>query len=223
MREVRLIALAASVVFPACSGCASGGKPAVELAAPDTSRVLKLIGRFTIASGCPVSEHLAFTAAHVVDPRPFDKDAPYTAGVFQQGGRGGTYKVLRRVEGLEAPVSWERDVAMIETEASWESYRLAPEAPEPGSTLFVVGFDWRSKRNAFAERVWKLKLLRIVAGHLIYDPAGEPGTSGSCILNEDGLVVGINTGGKYVGSSSGMSLLGAQEEVGIGVLVLGKK
>jgi V8-like Glu-specific endopeptidase len=221
MREVRLIALAASVVFPACSGCASGGKPRTDLAPkPDTSLQIRVVGRWSTASACPIGPRMALTAAHVVDPRPFDK-TPYSPVAFQQGETVGTFTVLERKDAkgavLEQMVSRSRDLAYVESNVElvgW--YHLAEKAPQPGATVYFYGLDWRNKKNAFAERVWTATVLRTVAGIVIYDPAGEPGTSGSCVLNEDGQVVAVNTGGMLVGPREARAL-GHGNEVGIGV------
>jgi len=61
--------------------------------------------------------------------------------------------------------------------------------------LYFLGYDWSNKKVALAEDVVEVKLLRIVALHLIYTPSGKPGSSGSCVVNEAGEVVGINEGG----------------------------
>jgi hypothetical protein len=234
MRRVA-IGMLAAVISTGCAGCgASKAKPVTEPSPPDTSKIVKVVGRWTIASACPVALRHALTAAHVIDPRPFDQYPGYVPLVWQQGGRGGVFNVYQKQTfamnggqpSIESrpDVSMMRDIATLQTESDLDFYPIATVPPEPGDTLYMTGYDWRSKRGAFADRVWVVKLLRIVAGHLIFDPAGEPGTSGSCILNGAGEVVGINIAGKVVGSPMGrLSFVGEPEQVGIGVGIVKDK
>ena len=73
------------------------------------------------------------------------------------------------------------------------------EPEEPLSDLVIngyhlLGYDWRDKKRAYAPRQISAKVLRIKAGHLILDPdpTSEPGSSGSCVLNDRNEVVAIN-------------------------------
>lgn len=220
MRALAAVALSAVTVgcLPACAG-KTAPRVAPE-APPDTSKMLKVIGRWTIASACPVEAHRALTAAHVVDPRPFYKYPGFMPLVWQQGTRGGVLRVDRREDG-EPLVQWERDLGIIVTETPMEFYPIADVRPGPGDTIWLSGYDWRDRKRAFADRVWTAKVLRLVAGILVFDPAGEPGTSGSCILNAKGEVVAINVGGKYVGASltGKLGFGGEPDQVGIGWLV----
>ena len=45
------------------------------------------------------------------------------------------------------------------------------------------------------EDVIEAKVVRIVALHVLFVPSGQPGSSGSCVVNEAGEVVAINEGG----------------------------
>jgi hypothetical protein len=45
-------------------------------------------------------------------------------------------------------------------------------------------------------------VIRVRNGHVIYFPPGVPGTSGSCVLNEAGEVVAINTFGRDLDDQS---------------------
>src|SRR5690349_8340059 len=57
--------------------------------APDTSAILRLIGRFGSAHACPIAADVALTAAHVSDMRPFDKEVPLWPARFEGGGATG--------------------------------------------------------------------------------------------------------------------------------------
>jgi hypothetical protein len=202
------VAVLLALLTMACSGCA--GKASglfAEPVKPDVSRIVRLSGRFAMGSGCPVGPRKILTAAHVIDPRPFDR-TPLMRTYFAQG----------TVTGLATPEYSHavRDLALLEASVDVEFYPVAKAAPQAGDSLWLTGYDWRDVKRAFAERTWEVKALRSVAGSLlIYDPAGEPGTSGSCVLNAAGEVVAINVGGKGVGRMF-------DGEVGVGVLVAGE-
>jgi hypothetical protein len=145
--------------FVGCNACAtrSGGKADLT-PRPDTSRTIRVVGRWATASACPVSQHVVITAAHVVDPRPFDPQTPYSDVIFQQGDLVGRLAVASvfHPPSEDAPqgsrewlVSRNRDLAWMETDADllgW--YPIATNAPAVGSTVYFFGFDWRSKRSS---------------------------------------------------------------------------
>lgn len=194
----------AAVLSLSCAGVAAVPKQA---SIPDVSKIVRVSGRWTLGSACPVGPHTALSAAHVVDPRPFDKSVPLTPVVFSQGALTDTFR---------AEFSYShRDLAVLTTESTLEFYPIAVARPQAGDTLYLTGFDWRDAKRAFADRTWEVRDLRVVAGLLIYNPPGEPGTSGSCVLNSAGEVVAINIAGKGVGKFG-------TEEVGLGVLIAGE-
>lgn len=228
MKASGLVALL-SLSIVGCTNCAAKRAPLAPASPPDTSKILKLAGRWTTASACPVSAHHALTAAHVVDPRPFDKYPGYVPVIYQQGGHGGTFTVRdkprvtvgadgRPVVDTVPDVSLNRDIAVIETGGALDFYPIATDAPKEGDAVWLSGYDFRDKRRALADRVLKTTVVRIVAGRIYVDPPGWPSTSGSCLLNAAGEVVGINTGGLYL--DSGMPRLGQPDEIGFGWLVL---
>jgi hypothetical protein len=201
--------LLALTLFLAGCGCAVNRRaPLGPAGPPDVSKIVRLSGRFSLGSACPVGPRKLLTAAHVVDVRPLDKGIPLSITYFAQGALVG--------KAFPEHAWGTRDVALLSTEVDMEFYPVASSAPQPGETLYFTGPDWRDVKRAFAERTWEVKALRVVAGSLlIYDPAGEPGTSGSCVLNSVGEVVAVNVGGKAIGKMF-------TGEVGVGVLVVGE-
>jgi len=225
MRGIVVVALS-SLAIVGCNSCATKGKINSVAPAPDTSRMIRVVGRWSTASACPIGPRLALTAAHVVDPRPFDNNVGYSPMAFQQGDVIGTFNVAtipkptpKNPDAVEYLVSRSRDLAYVNSNVALKGwYPRAEKAPAPGEYVYFYGLDWRSKSAAFAERVFRAKVIRSVAGILVYEPAGEPGTSGSCVLNEKAEVVAVNTGGVYVGNSRSLGgLLLPGDEVGIGV------
>jgi hypothetical protein len=54
-----------------------------------------------------------------------------------------------------------------------------------------LGYRWDGE-HFFQPRIIRAKVLRVVAGHVVYEPGGQPGSSGSCVLNAQGQLVAIN-------------------------------
>lgn len=171
----------------------AGGKDRIEGGRPDTSGILRFVGRFNLAHGCPVGD-VVLTAAHVIDPRPFEPDVPLLPYRYSDGAGNA---------GVVAPVSTERcadlGVMAVRPGSVVRPYPRAAAEPRPGDRVWYVGYDWSGKKRAFAEKVYHAEVIRVVAGHLVLDEAGDVGSSGSCVLNQAGEVVAINTWGRQVG------------------------
>lgn len=168
---------------------------------PDVSAIIRLAGTGSVAHGCPVAADKAYTNAHVTRG---------TLGLsWTSGGSEGV--------ALETGRDRFRDLATIAPRGRFPRwYPVAKEAPKEGDKLTFVGYEWRSRKEAFAERVFEVRALREFPGHLAYSPAGTPGSSGSCVLNAKGEIVGINMGAMEVGPKD------KGEAVGIAVAMWGR-
>jgi hypothetical protein len=196
-----ILALVA-IVAMGCGGKRIAGEPDKG---PDTSGVLAVMGKIAVGHACPISSNLAITAAHVIDPRPFDKDVPLQGSRWSAAGQDG----VLTPEGVVIEV----DLGFVSSPKDFPIvYEKAEGPPAEGEKLWLVGYDWSNTAKAFAEKRLEVKVLRIVAGHVIFDRAGEGGSSGSCVLNAQGKLVAINVAGMGVGFN---------EEVGIAVGVWG--
>jgi S1-C subfamily serine protease len=169
---------------------------------PDLSGMLKLSSGNTIAHGCPIAMDKALTNRHVVDG--------HSTIIWGTGDGEQNHGILKTDSADEY-----RDLAYVSPATAQrfpQWYPLAAEAPKVGDKVFFLGYDFKNPDEAFGPKRFKGVVTRIFNGNLVFDPAGKPGTSGSCILNEKGEVVAINQGGKETDN---------QETAGIGVGVWG--
>lgn len=188
MRYVVVLALAVL-------GCASVPVKEATQPRPDMDGVLRVIGRFSTAHACPFGDgQYALTAAHVIDPRPFDLNVPAYAVRWSDGDGH---------SGVAEPVVVFRssDLAVLEREDRKpfaRSYPIAQKPPLAGDRIFVLAYDQESKGTALAPNLIEGKVLRVVADNLILDENSNPGSSGGCVLNERGEIVGIVAWGRQM-------------------------
>ncbi len=153
----------------------------VPVAPVDLSRVVPLIGRDGMGHGCPVRPGVILTAAHVVsegtDAHPIFFSLPSGKASVAMPYKVATYEDIASL------------VAMIDV----DPYPLAKEAPIPGEKLWWVGYNFSTRAQALEPLTFQGTLLRVVGSHLVIDEPPISGSSGSCIINERGEVVGIVT------------------------------
>jgi len=183
----RIFDLSRSAALGACisAGLLGHAMPASAAVKPDMSSVLRLSGRFGLAHGCPISADLAITAAHVIDHAPFS-DTPLFPEMWSDGnGHIGV------AEGFS--VDNFRDLGRLRPRnvkfASW--YSVATNAPLPGDKVFMLGYDYGSRSDAFADKLYELKVLRVIGGVIVMDNSSKPGSSGGCVLNSAGEAIGV--------------------------------
>lgn len=172
---------------------------------PDTSGAVQLLGRFSSGHACPIAPQRALTASHVIDIKPFDLVGLMTFR-WQQG------ETIGRTIG--ASIVDNADLGEIRPNKDFPKfYPIATTAPIDREHLWIQGFDFRKGKSAFASRVWEVEVLRTTAGHVVFSPTVDHGTSGSCVLNAKGEVVGIVSWGVTLGNN---------DEVGVAVGVWGE-
>ena len=174
---VQVVAIALLVSSAASAGQASP--------APDLSGVLALMGQGSMAQACPIAPDKAITSAHVVG----DYERYMWSALGQQGLLGAPSTTIK---------DRFRDLAMVAPYRGTfpRSYVLASAAPQPDTRLWFIGYDFRRRRDAFAPRIFEVRVLRVMNGHVVYAPAGVPGTSGSCVLNAAAHVDSYDLGGR---------------------------
>lgn len=157
---------------------------------------LPLIGDYTLGFGhaCPTETGI-YTARHVIEVpvpfSPFRPDAGYRH-VSLSSPYGPTTVVWHETV---------RDVATISVE--WgpvPRYKVATSIEE-GDKVHWYEFDFKSRKKYLQPRKRKARVVRDVAGYLIFDKEPSAGASGTCLLNEDDEVVGIVVWGLKVQDS----------------------
>jgi hypothetical protein len=183
--------------------------PAGVVEAPitvDGGRVVQTWHRFgSVGHACPVSATEAFTADHV----SVERTDPVTGVVvpFMWGDRGGNSGVA-----VWRWSDWRRDLAFVvsidgQFAGGW--FRIAKELPKVGEAVVIVGYDFDA---GAVDKPVRARVLSVQAGHFTYDDTPGPGSSGSCVLNEAGEIVGINVWG-FGGVGAGVLLAGDWSDV----------
>lgn len=202
------------VVALLSGGCAHLGRleemamGSPELVPPDTSRVVPVHHKNGVGQLCPVTARRAWTAHHV------------SSRATRLEGRVPVYMVLdidgEPVTAQQYEHDMRRDLAWVEIEPGYEFegfYKVSEVIPVEGDPVWIVGYDFH---DGLKEEVVQATVLNVRGGMLYYDETPGPGSSGSCILNQAGEVVGINT--SMYRAVDGRSL----DITGIGELIVGK-
>jgi V8-like Glu-specific endopeptidase len=171
--------------------------------APDLGRVVAVIGPRSSAQGCPVGPREAITAGHV---------AAATNALGQarlQAYRGENSEWAGYLEAQMA--SDYEDAGLLRVAEghpdfpSW--YTVAGKAPALGERLWWVGYDWRKQKTAYQPQVFSAKVVTIRAGNIVLDTQAIPGSSGSCVLNAQGQVVGLLVWGHEMNDARGTAVV----------------
>lgn len=170
-------------------GCASVQGKAVSNDLEPVNDVVRLIGRFNMGHACPVvlsdGTRYLLTAAHVMDPAPFEKDVPLYPARYSDG-RGHEGKVMPLASDASSDLA-----VYVAPDVLGNWYRVASTAPKPGDEVKVLGYKWDTRQSILAERTFTAKVTRVVAGHIVLDEDTKPGSSGSCVINSSKEAVGI--------------------------------
>jgi hypothetical protein len=162
-------------------------KPVYRVIGED--RILSLWTRDGLGHACPISPTDALTADHVAVTReaawgPGAGFAPYVVWGDQLGNTG------------TAQWQWSdkrRDLSLIRVVSGTKIFpaflRRADRAPEIGDKVYVVGFKYG---GGVGDETLEVKVTGRTAGMLVYSASPGRGSSGSCVLNARGEVVGIN-------------------------------
>lgn len=164
------------------------GIKAPEIQGPDTKAVLRVSTGFGFAHACPVAEGTyAYTARHVIQRPPYGNTE--TLNLQWSDGNGNWGLASSKVEDISSA----RDLAVIRPykKPFPGSYVVASEAPAVGAKLTILGYNYESAESFLDDKVVTAKFYREVAGLMVLSKSADQGSSGGCVLNEQGELVGI--------------------------------
>jgi hypothetical protein len=133
---------------------------------------------------CPVHGHI-YSARHVFWNREENK---YIGATWSSRGYDGSTLVSGFSEEKDLVELWLNDTSNV-------VFLPRGAAVRAGEKVYWFEYDFRTKKNALRSRRRFANVLRIVAQQYILDGTPVAGASGSCLINENGEVVGIVTGG----------------------------
>ena len=153
------------------------------LAAATEPKPIPLIGIYGMGHACPTTEAI-YTAHHIIDNK--DKNhVPFSTPY-----------------GVATPVwaDYTRDLAAVEIDGETPRvaaigevprYRVAATEPTEKEKVHWYEFNFHNRKDFLRQERREAKVLRTVAGHIVFDKGPTGGASGSCLLNEREEVVGI--------------------------------
>jgi len=161
---------------------------------PNMQSVLRVIGRFGISHACAVTDSIALSAAHVLDPFPSAQTGLF--GGYYQDYDGN----IGRVDAFGVSADRDLGVFNLAKGVPFKPSKIALRSPYPGERIWIRGYELRNKKAALSMRLWHTKVLQSIAGHLILEDPVDHGTSGGCAYDERGDLVGIASSQYMIGN-----------------------
>jgi hypothetical protein len=156
-------------------------------AALDTAGVMRLVGRYGIAHACAV-DGVILTAAHVVQPFTL-ADSPIAESILSYTwsddlGNEGV------VVGAMAMAS--RDLGMLELRTGTpRNYTHSLAELTVGQEVFWEEYDLAKVQSAYQPVIRRAKVVTLLSGHVLLDPAPAKGASGGCLFDATSQVNGV--------------------------------
>lgn len=162
---------------------------AATMAAPDLKGVLSLSSSVGFAHACPITPHYALTNAHVVDDK---------VEGLRWSDELGNWGVVDKVE---ADVY--SDLALLHSERPFgRVFEVEHSAPTVGTRVWIASYNRDNKKEAYKDKVVSGPITRVFAGLILFDEDAGPGSSGGCVVNAEGKVLGINEGWVSISQTS---------------------
>lgn len=137
---------------------------------------------------CPVGPNTALTARHVA----FEKVGLFPNELAPVLGRWADVGQLEGGVITGRTFILSLDIARATSDNPFPFfYEVSGTLPKIGDVVYIDGYDWNKAGKPVH---MKVKIVGIAPGVMYTDKTPGPGSSGSCVFNEAGQVVGINFG-----------------------------
>lgn len=168
-------------------------------ALPALVDVVRISGPRGIAHACPIAGGYLLSNSHVAAAAP----AVRWSDGADDGHNEGTAELVRTIANADIAVY------KVTRGTPAHQYPVAAEVPRVGDRVVTRGYRQDSRKAMFSERRIETRITRIVAGQLLFEDDGRPGSSGACVLTEKGEAAAINAAGlptETKGESAGMAV-----------------
>ncbi len=147
-------------------------------------RILRVATSNGVGHACPIGPRLAISNAHVFAERSL-MGTEYTGGRYEPlAGVGG----FADVAGVMTKYA---DIVILRLSRDVQYYQIAKEGPKVGEKLSWLSYNWEKRRDAGKPLLVQGEVTSVAAGNVYFDGTSAPGSSGSCVLNENNEVVGL--------------------------------
>jgi trypsin-like peptidase len=183
-RSMRAILLAIFLIFGG-GGSSKAEDPIRQEIRTHPFRVAQYNG--LVGHACPVNfgtqGPVIMTARHIVDSEGEDYDSSGLRWSDDESGGVATTQAISRIADLA--------ILTFDGTPPKRIYEIRTTAPTVGEKVYIWGMDSEHLKS-WEDNFLETEVIAVRVGHIITKKSPGPGSSGSCLFDEQGRVLGIN-------------------------------